>query len=74
MFDEVNLGIHTFTNLDDAKVLVSQNSVPRIFELVIVECTIPKGTPFFNGKWISATGPIKSYACESLVLNKIVGN
>ncbi|QDJ96587.1 hypothetical protein Xoosp13_401 [Xanthomonas phage Xoo-sp13] len=76
-YDEVELGIHTFANYDEALTfvwLVTNYENLTNGTAVVVKCTIPKGTPFFKGKWISGSILADSYASESLILNKIVEN
>lgn len=73
----VEIGIHTFANLDDAKLMVIPDNPLRLpYELIIMECTIPKGTAFFKGIFIRGIWGSKcdSYASEVLIVNKIVEN
>ncbi|QDJ96586.1 hypothetical protein Xoosp13_400 [Xanthomonas phage Xoo-sp13] len=61
----VKYGFHTLTSVQTARAVVSTFDG---YDAVVVECTIPKGTKFFKGMW----NHCKSYASDTLVINKII--
>lgn len=58
----VELGFHSYKNLE--------NIIERqpIQEVIIVECTIPKGTKYYKGLY----GTVESYCSECIILNKVI--
>lgn len=64
--DYIEEGLHSFVNLKDARKRCHSNNI-------IVECTIPKGSKYYVGKyWLSYDESCKSIASTQLRYNKIV--
>lgn len=63
-FDFVNIGLHSFKNLEDAKVGLSMNYS------VLVKCIIPKGSDYYEGIFNYK----KSYASDTLTYVELITN
>ena len=66
-FNEVHMGLHSFADYDDC-LRHAKTERSDIFETVVVECTIPSGSRYYQGKFHR----FNSIASDRLVYNKIL--
>ena len=67
----VEKGLHSITNLKDAKALVVAEAKIGWSGLVIARCTIPKGSQYFTGLF-GSRDQFRSYASDCVVYNEII--
>ncbi len=66
--DDIEEGLHSLTNLKDARKLVKLEKCYG--NKTIVRCTIPKGSSYYRGTF--ADEKLKSYASDCVVYNEII--
>ena len=71
----IHAGFHSFPNLIDAKREAEfWNERDRIKEEMVIKCTIPKGTIYYEGEFRTGIGdtviPVPSIASEKIILHK----
>lgn len=75
---EVHIGIHTFASREDAIMFAKFSWSAMANDLVVAECTIPKGTAMFKGVFFANMGAIckramlVSYASQTLTVNHLI--
>jgi len=71
---EVEIGLHTFVNLEDAKAFAVERMHIRKTNLNVIKCHIPKGGSYYEGlfdPWGKDNG-VESYASTALIYDELV--
>lgn len=67
----VDRGLHTFANIDDAKIWVKSNFVENSINLFVVHATIPTGSLYYKGIFKFIGNVVDSYASNNLKIGSV---